>query len=73
MHASPPVRRQKGNEHWLFDSRSTGAAFVGSSNLTRSALANGVEWNLRVERSIDPLAYDCVRAAVDALWATAGI
>jgi HKD family nuclease len=56
---------------WLFDSSSTGAAFVGSSNLTRSALANGIEWNLRVERSIDPLAYACVSAAVDALWATA--
>lgn len=36
---------------WLFDSSSTGAAFVGSSNLTRSALASGVEWSLRVERS----------------------
>jgi HKD family nuclease len=56
---------------WLFESASGGAAFVGSSNLTRSALASGVEWNLRVERCIDPLAYGSVRAAVEALWATA--
>jgi HKD family nuclease len=35
---------------WLFESRSGGAAFVGSSNLSRSALQTGIAWNLPVER-----------------------
>jgi superfamily II DNA or RNA helicase len=30
-----------------------GAAFVGSSNLSRTALTDGLEWNLRVERTDD--------------------
>lgn len=30
-----------------------GAAFIGSSNLSRTALTDGLEWNLRVERSDD--------------------
>jgi diadenosine tetraphosphate (Ap4A) HIT family hydrolase len=56
---------------WLFQSSTSGVAFVGSSNLSRSAPEVGVEWNLRVERSIDPTAYASVRDAIDRLWATA--
>ncbi|HEU4577885.1 MAG TPA: DEAD/DEAH box helicase family protein [Polyangiaceae bacterium] len=56
---------------WLFESASFGVAFVGSSNLSRSALETGIEWNLRVERAIDPVGYASVRAAVDALWSGA--
>ena len=47
---------------WLFDAPSFGVAFVGSSNLSASALGSGIEWNLRVERAIDPTAYAAVRA-----------
>jgi superfamily II DNA or RNA helicase/diadenosine tetraphosphate (Ap4A) HIT family hydrolase len=56
---------------WLFEAASFGVAFVGSSNLSASALGTGIEWNLRVERAIDAVAYAAVRAAVDALWAQA--
>lgn len=56
---------------WLFESRDAGVAFVGSSNLSRSALETGVEWNLRVERAIDPVGYASVRQAFEALWASA--
>lgn len=35
-----------------------GAAFGGSSNLSGNALTDGLEWNLRVERSDDPDAPD---------------
>jgi HKD family nuclease len=38
---------------WLFEAPSFGVAFVGSSNLSRSALQTGTEWNLR-NRSTDP-------------------
>jgi superfamily II DNA or RNA helicase/diadenosine tetraphosphate (Ap4A) HIT family hydrolase/HKD family nuclease/SOS-response transcriptional repressor LexA len=45
-----------------------GVAYVGSSNLSRSALIEGVEWNLRIERSRDRDGFDEVRAAAEALW-----
>jgi len=56
---------------WLFESPSFGVAFVGSSNLSRSALQTCIEWNLRVERAIDLTAYASVHTAIDTLWATA--
>jgi HKD family nuclease len=46
---------------WLFESPSFGVAFVGSSNLSCSVLQTGIEWNLRVEQAIDPIAYSRVR------------
>lgn len=50
-----------------------GAAFVGSSNLSRPALTDGLEWNLRVDRSDDPDAPDNrrfreIRAQYEALF-----
>lgn len=43
---------------WRFEAKNFGIAFVGSSNLSRSALVDtGIEWNLRVERDRDASAY----------------
>jgi superfamily II DNA or RNA helicase/diadenosine tetraphosphate (Ap4A) HIT family hydrolase len=56
---------------WRFEGPGFGAAFVGSSNLSATALEDGVEWNLRVERRRDPEAYAAVALAFDALWARA--
>jgi HKD family nuclease len=41
---------------------------VGSSNLSRSALDTGIEWNLRVDRDRDSVAYGRVRDAFEGLW-----
>jgi superfamily II DNA or RNA helicase/diadenosine tetraphosphate (Ap4A) HIT family hydrolase len=53
---------------WHLEGEGFGAAFVGSSNLSRSALDTGVEWNLRVDRDRDAHAWGRVRAAFAGLW-----
>jgi superfamily II DNA or RNA helicase/diadenosine tetraphosphate (Ap4A) HIT family hydrolase/HKD family nuclease len=56
---------------WILEGPDFGAAFVGSSNLSRSALNDGVEWNLRVDRHMDRPAWDRVSESFERLW-TAG-
>lgn len=53
---------------WQFASDKIGVAFVGSSNLSRSALDTGIEWNLRVDRDRDAQAYNRVREAFELTW-----
>ena len=45
-----------------------GAAFVGSSNLSRTALSDGVEWNYRVVSSRDTAGFREVRSAFEKLF-----
>lgn len=56
---------------WRFEAPAMGVAFVGSSNLSRSALESGIEWNLRVDRDRDCPAYTRVCEAFEALWTRA--
>jgi superfamily II DNA or RNA helicase/diadenosine tetraphosphate (Ap4A) HIT family hydrolase/SOS-response transcriptional repressor LexA len=67
----PPRVRSFHPKSWRFEARAFGVAFVGSSNLSRTALDTGIEWNLRVDRDRDGVAYASVRDAFDALWAMA--
>lgn len=67
----PPRVRAFHPKSWWFESPSVGVAFVGSSNLSRSALETGIEWNLRVDRDRDATAYTRVREAFDELWGRA--
>ncbi len=53
---------------YLFRKRNEGTAFVGSSNLTRTALKHGVEWNYRVVRSTDERGYEDVVRGFESLW-----
>jgi diadenosine tetraphosphate (Ap4A) HIT family hydrolase/HKD family nuclease len=55
---------------WRFWSEERGTAFVGSSNLSLSALDTGIEWNLRIDRANDPEAYKSVGEAFEALWSS---
>jgi superfamily II DNA or RNA helicase/diadenosine tetraphosphate (Ap4A) HIT family hydrolase len=64
----PPQGRSFHPKSWRFEAADFGIAFVGSSNLSRSALEAGIEWNLRVDRDRDRNAYERVRHAFDALW-----
>jgi superfamily II DNA or RNA helicase/HKD family nuclease len=49
-------------------SHGRGVAYVGSSNLSRSALETGVEWNYRVVTSRDQEGFTAVTRAFDALF-----
>jgi superfamily II DNA or RNA helicase/HKD family nuclease len=54
---------------WLFE-RLTGfsTAFIGSSNLTHSALLDGVEWNVRLAQASTPELIDKFKAAFESYW-----
>ena len=54
---------------WLFH-RDTGfdTAYVGSSNLSRSALLDGVEWNVRLSRIATPSLIDKFAATFETYW-----
>lgn len=54
---------------WMFRRR-TGydTAYVGSSNLSRAALLDGVEWNVRLSRVATPALLEKFRATFDTYW-----
>lgn len=58
---------------WLFR-RNSGldTAYVGSSNLSRSALVDGLEWNVRLSRTENPSPIDKFAATFDSYWADPG-
>lgn len=56
---------------WLFE-RFSGysTAFIGSSNLTHSAMLDGVEWNVRLAQAATPDLIDKFKAAFESYWAS---
>ncbi|MFC0359479.1 DUF3427 domain-containing protein [Kytococcus schroeteri] len=54
---------------WMFRRR-TGfhTAYVGSSNLSRSALLDGLEWNVRITQAGTPHLLEKFRATFDSYW-----
>jgi superfamily II DNA or RNA helicase/HKD family nuclease len=54
---------------WLFH-RASGftTAYIGSSNLSRSALIDGLEWNVRLSARETPAVIDRFRSAFDTYW-----
>ncbi|WP_161225784.1 DEAD/DEAH box helicase [Streptomyces sp. SID8352] len=54
---------------WLFRRRSGfDTAYVGSSNLSRAALLDGLEWNVRLSSVATPAVLDKFEATFDAYW-----
>ncbi|MGA3562126.1 DUF3427 domain-containing protein [Melissospora conviva] len=54
---------------WLFRRRNGAtAAYVGSSNLSKSALVDGVEWNVRVSNLEQPHVIDTFTATFEDYW-----
>ncbi|MDP2311744.1 MAG: DEAD/DEAH box helicase family protein [Pseudomonadota bacterium] len=58
---------------WHLQGEDFGVTFVGSSNLSRSALHDGIEWNLRVDRHHDRAAWSRVASSYERLWSAARI
>lgn len=53
---------------WRFEHGALGVAFVGSSNISRTALAHGIEWNLRIHRQHDIVTWKHLQDGFEALW-----
>jgi superfamily II DNA or RNA helicase len=54
---------------WLFHRESGfSTAYIGSSNLTHTALHEGLEWNVRLSQVHSPQLLDRFRAAFDTYW-----
>ncbi|MEV5828753.1 DUF3427 domain-containing protein [Spirillospora sp. NPDC052242] len=54
---------------WLFHRRSgLDTAYVGSSNLSRTAMLDGVEWNVRLARAEQPHLVDTIAATFEDYW-----
>jgi superfamily II DNA or RNA helicase/HKD family nuclease len=54
---------------WLFYRRSGfDTGYVGSSNLSRTALVDGLEWNVRVSREANPVLMDNFAATFESYW-----
>lgn len=64
-----PRRTRLHAKGWLFR-RNSGfdTAYVGSSNLTVSALVDGAEWNVRLSAKATPTLLDKFTAAFEAYW-----
>jgi superfamily II DNA or RNA helicase/diadenosine tetraphosphate (Ap4A) HIT family hydrolase len=56
---------------WRFEGDGFGQAFVGSSNVSRTALREGIEWNLCADRLVDPVAYREITTAFEHWWTVA--
>jgi superfamily II DNA or RNA helicase/diadenosine tetraphosphate (Ap4A) HIT family hydrolase len=67
----PGTSRSFHPKSWRFEGPGLGVAWVGSSNVSRSALQQGIEWNLRVDRWRDPGAFAKIREAFSRLWSSA--
>jgi len=53
---------------WVFHRRPFSTAYVGSSNLTRSATVTGLEWNLRVSGARNPDVIAKFEAVFESYW-----
>jgi len=64
----PAATRVFHPKSWIFEGPGFAVAYVGSSNLSRSALDTGIEWNLRVERDNHTAAWRRIDHAFEELW-----
>lgn len=56
---------------WRIEGLDFGYVFVGSSNLSKTALISGVEWNLGFDRAENPDVFESAQREFEQLWALA--
>jgi superfamily II DNA or RNA helicase/diadenosine tetraphosphate (Ap4A) HIT family hydrolase len=56
---------------WRIEGQGFGIAWVGSSNLSASALTDSIEWNLRIEQRQNPQVFARMQQEYQRLWALA--
>ena len=55
---------------WVFHRRPFSTAYVGSSNLTRSATVTGLEWNVRISAARNPDVLAKFEAVFESYWSS---
>ena len=54
---------------WIFERpNGFGTAFVGSANLSKSALIDGIEWTIKVSQARDAALFESAKANFETLW-----
>lgn len=53
---------------WLFHRPTLATAYVGSSNLSRTALTDGLEWNVRLSAAEQPHLLETIEATFEDYW-----
>ena len=54
---------------WIFErANGFGTAFVGSANLSKSALIDGIEWTVKIAQARDAALFESARANFETLW-----
>lgn len=54
---------------WIFGRKNGfGTAFVGSANLSKSALIDGIEWTIKISQAREPVLFESAKANFEALW-----
>lgn len=68
---SDPVRSFH-PKSYIFDGPNGGEAYIGSSNISRSALTHGLEWNYKIDKTTDPQNFKKFLEAFDLLFDNSG-
>lgn len=64
-----PRRSRLHAKAWIFRRESGyGSAYVGSANLSHSAMAGGIEWTVKFTQAADPGLYKAANAHFETLW-----
>ena len=54
---------------WMFERENGfGTAFIGSANLSKSALIDGIEWTLKIAQAREPDLFKSAQASFETLW-----
>ncbi len=68
LHMYDVINRSFHPKSYMFEFDNCCVVFVGSSNISRSALTNGIEWNYNFRSDVDPENYQRFKDTFQELW-----